>query len=100
MADLETGLFNTRAPPPELAGCKKYATIYMNIMSPRFWEALQVRKFLPRIAPACSLVVRSAHVVLSSETSVEHAFSLGSADISTVSDFLIMDINKQHYQPS
>jgi hypothetical protein len=84
MADLETGLFNTRAPPPaaELAGCKKYATIYMNIMSPRFWEALQVRTFLARIAPACSLVVRSAHVVLSSEVVVEHAFSLGSADIS------------------
>jgi hypothetical protein len=50
MADLETRLFNTQAPPPELAGCKKYATIYMNITSPRFWEALQVRTFLARIS--------------------------------------------------
>jgi len=43
MADRETGLFNTRALPIELLGTKKYARIYQDIHSKRYWEALQVR---------------------------------------------------------
>lgn len=42
MAEMEVGLFNTRAVPSQLQGCKKYAIIYQDIMSPRFFEALKV----------------------------------------------------------
>ena len=42
MVAMEVGLFNTRAVPLELQGCKKYAVMYQDIMSPRFFEALQV----------------------------------------------------------
>lgn len=42
MEGMEIGLFNTRAVPPQLQGCKKYAIVYQDIMSSHFFEALQV----------------------------------------------------------
>lgn len=42
LADMEQGLFNTRAVPANLVGCKQYAVVYQNVMSPRFYEALAV----------------------------------------------------------
>jgi hypothetical protein len=43
LADMEQGLFNTRAVPEPLVGCKKYAVIYQNVTSLRFFDALTVR---------------------------------------------------------
>jgi hypothetical protein len=40
---LETGLFNTKAPPVALRGLQKYAVVFLNVISLRFWAALQVR---------------------------------------------------------
>jgi hypothetical protein len=42
LADMEIGLYNTRAVPVDLVGTKKYATIFLDITSKRFWEALVV----------------------------------------------------------
>ena len=42
LAQLETGLFNTKAPPTVLQGTKKFATVYLDLTSPRFWEAIRV----------------------------------------------------------
>jgi hypothetical protein len=39
---MEVGLFNSRALPPQVVGTKKYARIYQDVLSPRYWEALQV----------------------------------------------------------
>jgi hypothetical protein len=42
LPEMEMGLFNTRAVPIDLIGTKKYATIFLDITSLRFWEALAV----------------------------------------------------------
>jgi hypothetical protein len=42
---MECGLYNTRAVPDSLAGNQKYARIYLDVTSPRFWDALQVSCF-------------------------------------------------------
>jgi hypothetical protein len=40
---LETGLYNTKAPPVALRGLQKYAVVFLDVTSLRFWAALQVR---------------------------------------------------------
>lgn len=42
---MEQGLYNTRPPPTALIGYGKYAVVYQDVKSPRFWEALQVLVF-------------------------------------------------------
>jgi hypothetical protein len=42
MEVVEMGLFNIRSLPPRLTGCKKYAIVHQDIMSSRFFEALQL----------------------------------------------------------
>jgi hypothetical protein len=39
---MEVGLLNLRALPPQIVGTKKYARIYQDVLSLRYWEALQV----------------------------------------------------------
>lgn len=39
---IEVGLYNTKLCPPALEGCKKYAIVAMDVMSPKFWRALRV----------------------------------------------------------
>lgn len=43
MQNMEIGLFNSRAVPDELIGLGKYAVVYQDILSQRFWDALAVR---------------------------------------------------------
>ena len=42
MADMETGLYNSRALPDQYVGLRKYAVIYQDVLSQRYWDALQV----------------------------------------------------------
>lgn len=42
MEEMEQGLFNSRAVPDALIDLKKYAVIYQDITSQRFWDALGV----------------------------------------------------------
>jgi hypothetical protein len=42
MAGMKKGLYNTRVLPDRYIGLRKYAVIYQDILSQRFWDALEV----------------------------------------------------------
>jgi hypothetical protein len=43
LKNMEFGLYNTRAVPNALIGTKKFARVYWDVTSPRYWEAAQVQ---------------------------------------------------------
>jgi hypothetical protein len=42
ITDMEVGLYNNRGVPPALLGTKRFARVYQDITSLRYWEAVQV----------------------------------------------------------
>jgi hypothetical protein len=40
--DMEQGLYNTRAVPADLVGTKRFARVYLDVTSLRYFEAIQV----------------------------------------------------------
>jgi hypothetical protein len=43
LRNMEVGLYNTKAVPDPLIGTKKYARIFLDITSARYWEAAKVQ---------------------------------------------------------